>query len=150
MEKGIRKGDVMKKWIVVLAFLTLLTACQSQLEEKLTEKAHVQNMPHTENGITVTAEQKVYSTDTEKVVVLVQNDSQEEFSMGTHLFLEKKVDGVWHEFPYDRDHFTEAAIVVLPGESSGVGVSMDELKNELTPGEYRGRISSLAAPFKVE
>lgn len=139
----------MKKRRAVLFLIVFLTACQSP-ESQLTEKAQIQEQPQSENGVMVTAEQEVYKTNADNIMVLIHNDSDEEFSTGVHLFLEKKVGDMWYEFPYDHDVFTAEAMIIMPGETSELSISVDELEYDLTPGEYRGTINGLAAPFRVE
>jgi len=143
----------MKKFSSFFLCLTvlflLLTACSQTTDKKLTDKSSEQNFPSSKDGVTLMTEKEQYTTSADTITVMIENNSSNEFTTGTHLFLEKKVDGIWYEFPYKVNEFTEAAMVHVPGETSAMALSVDELKYELNPGEYRATVGGLAAPFEV-
>jgi hypothetical protein len=139
-------------------FCFFLSACQSPSssnevameEESLTEKADKQERPSSINGISIRTENSQYLTTADSITVITQNDSNEEFSSGTHVFLEKKVDGLWYKVPMKAEAFTEMALLHPPGESTTLSLNVQDLDYELTPGEYRALYdSNLAAPFEV-
>ena len=85
----------------------------------------------------------------EKIIVEIQNDSNTEFTTGTHVFLEKKVGDTWYRVPMKANSFTEAAFGHLPGALSSMDLYVNDLKYDLITGEYRATLGGLAAPFKV-
>lgn len=145
--------------LITFCFATLLlfvTGCQADnhqatkdYDSHLTEEAPAQERKSSENSVTVTTEKEQYPTSVEKIIVKIQNDSNTEYSTGTHVFLEKKVEDVWYNVPMKADFFTEQGIGHPPGEMSTMGFDVDDLKYELTPGQYRATIEGLAAPFEV-
>lgn len=141
------------------ALLLFITGCQSdnsqakkdsdsKANSHLTEKALVQESPGSKNGVTITTEKAQYPQSVETIIIKIQNDSSEDFTTGTHVFLEKKAGDTWYKVPMKAEFFTEEAIVHFPGESS-MGFSADDLKYDLTPGHYRATIEGLAAPFEI-
>lgn len=152
----------MKKYsLITFCFATLLlfvTGCQADnhqatkdYDSYLTEEVPAQERKSSENSVTVTTEKEQYPTSVEKIIVEIQNDSNTEHMTGAHVFLEKKVEDVWYSLPMkaDSDSFTQEGIVHPPGELSTMGFGVDDLKYELTPGQYRATIGGLAAPFEV-
>ncbi|WP_050180563.1 immunoglobulin-like domain-containing protein [Domibacillus robiginosus] len=142
-----------------IAILLFLTGCQSDNSQAhkdletdsdsyLTEEAAVQEVPSSENGISITTEKAQYPQSVETIIIKIQNDSNEEFMTGTQVFLEKNIEGTWYEVPMKAEFFTEEGIIHPPGESS-IGLDINDLKYALTPGQYRATVERLAAPFEV-
>jgi len=127
--------------------LLFLTACQ--LDSNLTEESTAQELPNSENNVSVATEKAQYSTSVEKIIVDIQNDSNIDFNTGTHVFLDKKVDDTWYNVPMKADFFTEAGLIHSAGGTSSIVFDVKNLKYELTVGEYRATINGLAAPFKI-
>lgn len=141
----------MKKYLlfvfgIAAVFLTL-TGCQSN--NSLTEKASVQERPNSENGITVTTEMSQYPTFTEEITILIKNETNEDFTTGIHVFLEKKIEGTWYKVPMKQSSFSEQGIVHPSGKTSSLILKVHDLKDKLTAGAYRATIRGLAAPFEV-
>ncbi len=143
---------MVKKYpLVAFCFALLLlfiTGCQAD-DSYLKEEAPAQRQPDSENGVTIKTEKAEYPTSIKEIIVEIQNDSNTEFTTGTHVFLEKKVEDTWYRVPMKEDSFTEAGMLHLPGELSTMGFDVDDLKYKITAGEYRATIGSLAAPFIV-
>ena len=68
---------------------------------------------------------------------------------GIHIFLEKKVEDTWYKVPMKASAFTEQGIIHSPNKLSSLVLDVNDLRHELTPGEYRATIGGLAAPFIV-
>lgn len=137
-------------------FIVFSAGCQSNdlqavndVDNNLTEEAPAQERSSSQNGVTITTEKDQYLTSFDKIIVEIQNDSNAEYMTGAHVFLEKKVEDVWYSVPMAADSFTEEGIVHPPGELSALGFDVDDLKYELTPGQYRATIGGLVAPFEV-
>lgn len=122
---------------------------QKDSASDLTEKAHTQNLPISENGITIKTDTDEYPTSVKKIIVNIQNISTKEFRTGVHVFLEKKVENIWYEVPMKSNVFTEQGRIHRPNTSSSLVLNVNDLKYKLTPGEYRATIGRLAAPFKI-
>lgn len=141
----------MKRRRLVVFYLTtlflLLTGCQSN--NFLTEKTLTQQLPNSANGITIKTEKAKYPTSAKIITVLIQNDSNEVFTTGAHVFLEKKVEDTWYKVPMKANSFSEEGIIHPAGKLSSLSLNVDDLKYELTSGQYRATIGGLAAPFKV-
>lgn len=129
------------------ALFLLLIGCQSN--DPLTEAAPTQTRQNSTNGITISTEKVEYSTSSEIITVLIQNNSNEEYTTGIHIFLEKKVDNKWYRVPMRANTFTEEGILHPPGKLSSLILKVDDLRYKLTPGKYRATINELAAPFEV-
>jgi hypothetical protein len=143
--------SVMKKYSQITFCFTILllflTACQ--LDSNLTEESTAQELPNSENNVTVATEKAQYSKSVEKIIVEIQNDSNTDFSTGTNVFLDKKVEETWYNVPMEADSFTEAAMIHNSGGTSSMFFNVKNLKYALTVGEYRATINGLAAPFKI-
>lgn len=83
------------------------------------------------------------------ITVLIQNDSNQEYMTGVHVFLEKKVEDIWYRVPMKVSSFTEQGILHPPGELSSLSLKVDDLDYTLTSGEYRAVLDGLVAPFVV-
>lgn len=129
------------------ALLLLLTGCQA--DDSNLEESPAQKRPDSENGVTIKTEKAKYSTTVKTIVVEIQNDNNEENMTGTHVFLEKKVEGLWRKVPMKAESFSEEGIIHPPNKLSSLDLNINDLKYELSPGEYRATIGGLAAPFKV-
>ncbi|MFJ7976507.1 immunoglobulin-like domain-containing protein [Peribacillus sp. NPDC096379] len=127
------------------ALLLFFTGCQA--DDSQLEESPAQKRPDSENGVTIKTEKAKYPTTVKTIVVEIQNDSNEEYMTGAHVFLEKKVEGLWRKIPMKAESFTEEGII--HPKLSSLDLNVNDLKYELTPGEYRATIGGLAAPFKV-
>ncbi|OAH58708.1 hypothetical protein AWH48_17110 [Domibacillus aminovorans] len=150
----------MKKYSLVAfcfaALFLLITGCQpdgpqdtKNSDTHLIEEAPAQESPNSENGVTIKTEKAQYTTSVERIIIEIRNDSNTQYDTGTQVFLEKKIEDIWYKVPMKADSFTEEGIVHFPGELSSMGFDVNDLKYELTPGEYRAILDGLAAPFEV-
>ena len=136
--------------LVVIGFivcLLLLSGCFANAS--LTEEALTQTRLDLANGITISTEKEEYSTSTNEITVLIENNSNEDYLTGVPLFLEKRVDDKWYRVPMKANEFTEQGVSHPLGEMSSLGLNVKELKYTLTPGQYRATLNELAAPFAV-
>jgi len=125
-----------------------MTGCQTD-DSYLKNEAPTQQRLNSENGVTIQTEKAEYPTSINKIIVEIRNDSNEEFTTGIHIFLEKKVKDVWFEVPMKADGFNDIGMIHAPNKLSSLTLTVDDLKYKLTPGEYRATIGELAAPFEV-
>ncbi|KAB2333954.1 immunoglobulin-like domain-containing protein [Bacillus mesophilum] len=128
-----------------IILLLIITGCQGSLEEEA-----VQSRPNSENGVRVETEEPVYPTSVDEIKVNIINESDEEYSTGVHVFLEKKEQDTWYRVPMKADSFTEQAIGHSAHATSSLSLKISDLDYKLTPGEYRATIGGLGAPFKLE
>lgn len=137
----------LKKPILSLSFflLLLVTACTSSLDEK----AEVQDLPETVNAIKLETEKPEYPSSVEEISVKIINDSDEDFTTGVHVFLEKKVENTWYMVPMKADSFTDQGMLHSAHETSTISLNVGELDYNLTRGEYRATLGGLGAPFKI-
>ncbi|MFL0364579.1 immunoglobulin-like domain-containing protein [Pseudobacillus sp. 179-B 2D1 NHS] len=142
---------MIKKYsFIVFCFISLLlvfTGCQTN--DSNLEKSPAQKRSESENGVTIKTEKAEYPISVKTITVEIQNDSNEEYMTGAHVFLEKKVEGIWRTVPMKAESFTEQGIIHPPNKLSSLDLNVNDLKYKLTPGEYRATIGELAAPFKV-
>lgn len=141
---------MMKKYFLFVLCVTaffLLIGCQEN--STLSEEASVQKRPMSENGISIKIEKLEYHTSAEKITVMIRNDSDEDFTTGTHVFLEKKVGGTWYKVPMKDISFTEEGLLISPDKSSSLSIEIQDLRDKFASGEYRATIGGLAAPFEV-
>lgn len=142
----------MKKYpFVVFGFVALLlflTGCQAD-ESYLNEVSSDQTLPDSKNGVTLRTDKAEYQTDVKEIKIEIQNDSDQQYTTGVHVFLDKKVEDTWYDVPMKADAFTEIGVIHPPNQSSYLSFHVEDLKYKLTPGEYRATIGGLAAPFEV-
>ncbi|WP_042347966.1 immunoglobulin-like domain-containing protein [Bacillus massiliigorillae] len=142
---------MIKHYLVIFCFIALfliLIGCQSN--DSLTEEVSTQIRPNSVNGITISTEKVKYSTSSEIITVLIQNNSNKTYTTGIHIFLEKKVGDLWYEVPMKTNDFTEQGRLHPSGELSSLSLKVDDLRYKLTSGKYRATINELAAPFEVK
>lgn len=139
------------KWRMILClsfFFFILGGCQSQAEN-LNVKAEIQELPSEKDGVSLFTEKEQYTTSADTIKVFHKNDSQSEVNSAKAIFIEKKVDGIWFEFPYARAHFEDILLSLSPGEEHYLTIEVNTLENNLTPGQYRAVHRGLAAPFEI-
>ncbi len=141
------KNPLLVSITIILA--ALLMACQP--EEKLTDKAEIQEIPNSKNGLVLTSTKQSYHTSDSELSATIINEGTDEVMLGTYLFVQKKVDGVWYEFPYKQEFFDEPANTLAHNESADYELDVSLLQHKLTPGEYRFIVQwdGPAAPFEV-
>ncbi|WP_415874103.1 immunoglobulin-like domain-containing protein [Domibacillus aminovorans] len=59
------------------------------------------------------------------------------------------MNDTWYEFPYKATMFTAEGPVLRPGGTTSLSLLANELKYELTPGEYRATLGGFTAPFEI-
>ncbi|MDW0111517.1 immunoglobulin-like domain-containing protein [Sporosarcina aquimarina] len=138
----------MKKYLfkIMMVFLAVfLVACQqSNLEE-----AEIQDVPVSKEGLQVETEKDTYPTTTDEIVLVIKNESDEELN-ATSFNLEKKVEGIWYDFPSEESGPTDAVGGYQPPNStSKISFFTKELKYDLAPGSYRAKFIDVAAEFQV-
>lgn len=92
----------MKKILSVLFVILILTVAVScgtvEKENSGSEKtAFTTEATASSNGIVLTSDKTVYSTDTEKLTVVWNNNSEEKIGFGQMFTLEKKDKTTWNE-----------------------------------------------------
>jgi hypothetical protein len=141
-------GDdpVMRKYSLVAFYLTVLllflTGCHSNdspstkdSDSQITEEALTQELPSSENGVTITTEklsiQSLLKRSSLKFKMIATLNSTQSLTF----FLEKELDGTWYRVPTKADTFTKEGIVHFSGESSksSMGIVINDLKYALTP-----------------
>lgn len=142
----------MKKYLFVSFCLALLllfiTGCQSD-DSYLKEKASAQERPDSENGVTIQTEKAEYPTSIKEIIVEIHNESNNEYVTGVHIFLERKVADTWFKVPMKADAFNDLGMIHSPNKISTLALNVNDLKYQLTPGEYRATIDGLAASFEI-
>ena len=128
--------------------LIFISGCQAD-DSYLKEEATAQKRSNSENGVTIKTEKAEYPTSVQEIIVEIQNDNNKEYTTGIHVFLEKKVADTWYKVPMKEEAFTNQGIIHSPNKLSSLSLNVNDLKNKLTPGEYRATIGGLAAPFEV-
>ncbi|MGN7409947.1 immunoglobulin-like domain-containing protein [Sporosarcina sp. SAFN-010] len=142
----------MKKYIFTAFCIALILVCFTWYQaddSHLKEEAPSQKRPDSENGVTIKTEKAEYPTSIKKIIVNIQNDSNQVYTTGTHVFLEKKVRNTWYNVPMKSEFFTLKGLIHPPNKLSSIVLDVEGLKYKLTPGEYRAIIDGLAAPFEV-
>lgn len=136
-----------KTRVLCLSFFLMffVTACTSSLNEE----AEVQDLPAAENGISLKTEFSEYPTDVKEIIVKIINESDEIFTTGVHVFLEKKVGNTWYRVPMKADSFTDQGILHSAHETSSLSLNVGDLNYNLTSGEYRATLGGMGAPFKI-
>jgi 3-deoxy-D-arabino-heptulosonate 7-phosphate (DAHP) synthase class II len=123
--------------VFLLTILLLLTACQSNKVEKLTKKAESQELPSSQNDLYLTMENDYYTVSSKEITAIIQNKSNIEIDYGKHFALQKNVDGTWYHVPFKSDIFEDIGVVLGPNKTTEQTLSLDRLKNNLSPGKYR-------------
>ncbi|WP_342754516.1 immunoglobulin-like domain-containing protein [Bacillus sp. PK3_68] len=119
------------------------------MNESNLEKYPAQKHSNSENRVTIKTEKAKYPAAVKAITVEIYNESDKEYMTGAHVFLVKKVDGIWRKVPMKAKGFTEQGMIHPPNEVSSLSLNVDDLNYELTPGEYQALIGALAAPFKI-
>lgn len=153
---SLRKRTYIFSLLALLVFS--LAACQS-LDEKLTKKADIQDIPNSEEGLTIESNKERYKVPVEKVVLVIKNATNMDTDLGQSAAIEKKKSGAWYPVPIKTGERVEAAATTLMPNSEGkVTFPLDHLNEELDPGQYRIVVSfshkerssfQLVAPFEV-
>lgn len=132
------------KFMTVFLVIFLVACQQSNLEE-----AEVQDLSVSKEGLEVETEKDTYHSNTDEIVLVVTNTSDDELN-ATFFDLEKKVEGIWYEFPSKKSGAIDAVGGYQPPNStSTISFFTKELKRELSPGSYRATFIDVAAEFKV-
>lgn len=136
-------------FLCFVAALFLLAACQSAeqkndktvstTEDKPGEKALMQELPNSANGITFTTEKEKYTTEDKEIIVNIQNENETHFTYEQQFSIEKNISGTWYELPFKEgmDIFEETIYSVKSKSSTAQIVSLDRLKDKPLPGKYR-------------
>jgi hypothetical protein len=163
-----------------MAMFLFLAACQSNeqtmteatnsIDKSLNEKALEQELPESKEGITFEVQTKQYTDSPSVITVLMQNNSDSSVTYGRQFHIEKNVDGIWYFVPFEDDlkMFQDDAPGVSAQETISEEIDLTQLKNNLSPGNYRitrtfSKVFSsdeseaktqykdftLAAPFKI-
>ncbi|MCH4825893.1 immunoglobulin-like domain-containing protein [Planococcus halocryophilus] len=114
-------------------------------------RAPNQELPRTLDGMELTMEQEVYINSTEKIVIVIHNNKETEYTGagGGKFPIDKLFAGSWYKVPFKNDTFTADALGIPPGETALMDTTVSELDAELTPGKYRARYGGMAVPFEV-
>ena len=153
----------------IIALIFSLGACQGsersevdQQDSNLIEKSPEQELPISNDGITLEMEKKQYQTSADATTVYINNKSDTTLTTGKQIRLEKRVNGVWYNFPYSADLFTEEGMLHSAGKTSSMTVLTSDLEHDLSLGQYRAVFGGVplsgentyvrggvAAPFEV-
>ncbi|RNF41224.1 immunoglobulin-like domain-containing protein [Planococcus salinus] len=142
-----------KKVVISIAvlFLAGLTAAFMLFNEQevLKEEAEVQELPSSKDGIEIRTEKDAYTTSTDRIVLVITNNSEETLG-GTLFEVEKKAEGQWYKFPLKESGPIEAVgRSHPPNNTSTITLFTDELKYDLSQGAYRATFAGMAANFEV-
>ncbi len=89
------------------------------------------------SGLKLTMKKSVYSPGSSQVKGLLQNGTDYTLTFGEPSYLQRKVDGVWKDVPFNGDvAWIAIAYILEPGESKEIALSLD-LFLELEEGTYR-------------
>lgn len=133
--------------ICFLSLLLVFTGCQTS--DSNLEESPAQIRSDSESNVTIKTEKAEYPTTTKTIIVEIQNDRNEDYVTGAHVFLEREVEGTWRKVPMKAEFFTEEGVVHPPNKVSSLSLNVNDLDYKITPGEYRATIGGLAAPFEV-
>ncbi|OAH58685.1 hypothetical protein AWH48_16950 [Domibacillus aminovorans] len=87
--------------------------------------------------------------------LLFKNESDTELIYGLRFSIQKKIEGVWFDYPLKNPLFTDEGHCLYPHkvESQTISLNNDLTEYELTAGEYRIVKSFsdyyIAAPFEI-
>lgn len=142
-----RTGLLVK--ILLGSFVLLLTACQANGTPNNLKEAEVQDLPTAKGEVQIKTEKDTYSSDAERIVLLITNNSDEGLS-GASFELEKAIEGTWHEFPVkDSGPIDAIGGYQAPHATSRLILATEELQDELSPGSYRATFMGMASEFTV-
>lgn len=143
--------------LLVLIISFILAACQS-LDEKLTEKAEIQKLNHSQNGFTIRIEKDQYPTSVDELVVTIRNSSNSDINVPSKASIQKNINGTWYQIPMKENQSEEAMQKVLLAQKTiKETFALDHLEEKLDSGHYRivlpfyknNKPFYLAEPFEV-
>lgn len=135
--------------ILLGLFVLFLTACQTSGTPSNLKEAEVQELPTAKGEVQIKTEKDTYSSDAERIMLLITNNSDEGLS-GAFFELEKAIDGTWYEFPLkDSGPIDAIGGYQSPHATSQLTLSTEELQYELSPGSYRATFLGMASEFTV-
>ncbi|WP_018395839.1 immunoglobulin-like domain-containing protein [Bacillus sp. 37MA] len=142
-------------------FSFLLSACQqngkheiSWANENLTKVAH-QDLPSSKEDISIKTEKEDYTVTDKELTIRLENEGDTEIIYGLRFSIQKKIEGVWFDYPLKNPLFTDEGHYLIPHkvESQTISLNNDLTVYELTTGEYRivktFSDSYIAAPFEI-
>lgn len=141
----------------IIIFSLILAACQS-IDKRLTEKADTQEIPNSNNGVSVSMEREEYPKSITEVTIVIKNSTDQDLQYDNQPFIEKNIDGTWYRVPYKEDISTPAVQYEIDAtKTRSDSISLEILSEKLSPGEYRivnqfsykDHNELLAAPFKL-
>jgi hypothetical protein len=110
-------------FLFLLTSIFLLAACQLNegkmtvtADEKWTEKAPIQNMTNSKNGIMLNVEKELYRTSENEITVTILNESDFELTHGEPFALEKNINGTWYSVPFKINVFKTGSYSLRPHE----------------------------------
>ncbi|SDO07979.1 hypothetical protein SAMN05518871_1106 [Psychrobacillus sp. OK028] len=151
----------MRNRIYICSLLVLLVlylaSCQS-LDEKLTKKTRIQDIPNSEESLTIESNKERYKVPVKKVVLVINNATNMDTDFNQFATIEKKKSGDWYPVPIKAGQSIDAAGRALnANRESNVTFPLEHLDEELDPGQYRIVVGfshkessfQLATPFEV-
>ena len=91
----------------------------------------------TQNNITMTTEKSTYSTDVEKIVCKLTNNTEEKLTYGQDYKLFKSENGNFTEVSPKNDGVEDIAYILEPNETDDVTYNVAYKYGSLETGEYK-------------
>ena len=91
----------------------------------------------TQNNITMTTEKSTYSTDVEKIVCKLTNNTEEKLTYGQDYKLFKSENGNFTEVSPKNDGVEDIAYILEPNETDDVTYNVAYKYGNLEAGEYK-------------
>ena len=156
----------MKRILIIVLFLILTACAADETVPTLPDPVPDQEINSTENGLTLTLGDNLFSESPSHIKTTLQNNSLRDYGYGDFYHIEVRVDGLWYMITYSdvvflkNKRFTDSGSLLLSGKHAQQHFSVEALGVTLLPGEYRLVKSflaqgepfhevSVAAPFSV-
>ena len=123
----------MKKYLILLCFICLLTACSKESEADWPPSTFktVNNL----EGVTISVKQS--SVSSTGLTIVMSNRTDRSFSYGEFFSLDKKVNDNWVEVPVIGSGFDDPALHLNAKHTKEWDINWEWLYGELTKGDYR-------------
>lgn len=141
----------MKKYLLVIISLLLLTSCNSEkivntsvksetssdVDSSLQKSSHQSDIYQGED-VTLSIKEPVITVDTKEITLVIENLSDNEYGYGKDIHLEIMKENDWCNVPTFDNVVTETILIVMsPHSKSEVMFSIKEYFGSLSIGKYR-------------
>lgn len=128
---------------VILIALPLVACGKAKIVSIIPDPTPDQVRPSSESGLSLIIEEDTFTGSPTHINTKLKNDSELTYGYGDFYHIEHLVNDHWHMITYSdlvftsNPKFRDSGRLLKPGEEAHQSFSVEMLKVELFPGEYR-------------